>query len=184
MKLENGGRPLEYNIVLIGFMGTGKSTVAEYLRTRFSMDLVEMDREIERQEGMCISDIFSTYGEEYFRNLETQLLIKMQSGCNTVISCGGGVPMRDENVEEMKKNGRVVLLTADPQTIYERVKNSGDRPLLSGNNNVEYIRALMEKRRMKYEAAADIVISTDRKTVPQICEEIMNELTGWNKENV
>ena len=76
----------------------------------------------------------------------------------------------------MKKNGRVVLLTASPETIYERVKDSDDRPILNGNNNVEFIAELMEKRREKYEAAADVVIQTDNKTILQICEELITKL--------
>ena len=110
---------------------------------------------------MSISDIFETYGEEYFRNMETNLLIEMQEKKNVIISCGGGVAMRERNVAEMKKNGRVVLLTAHPQTILDRVKDSDDRPLLNGHKNVEYIEQLMEARREKYEAAADIVVDTD-----------------------
>ena len=93
-----------------------------------------------------------------------------------MISCGGGVALREENVAEMKKNGRVVLLTASPETIYERVKDSNDRPLLNGNKNVEFIADLMEKRREKYEAAADVVIRTDHKTVLQSCEELITKL--------
>ncbi len=115
---------------------------------------------------MSIPDIFATYGEEYFRNLETELLRELRAENGCVISCGGGVALREENVAEMKKNGRVVLLTASPETIYERVKDSNDRPLLNGNKNVEFIADLMEKRREKYEAAADVVIRTDHKTVP------------------
>ena len=79
---------------------------------------------------MSISDIFAVYGEEYFRNLETDLLVELQEKSNVIISCGGGTPLRDNNVAEMKKNGRVVLLTAKPETIYERIRNSHDRPLL------------------------------------------------------
>ena len=89
--------------------------------------------------------------------------------------------LREENVREMKKNGRVVLLTASPETIYERVKDSNDRPLLNGNNNVEYIAELMEKRREKYEAAADVVIRTDGKTVLQISEELLTKLAELDK---
>ncbi len=126
----------DYNIVLIGFMGAGKSTISDFLRTVFAMEVVEMDQIIAEREGMSISDIFETYGEEYFRNLETELLIEMQSKSNVVISCGGGVPMRERNVVEMKKNGRVVLLTAKPETILNRVKDNHDRPLLEGNKNV------------------------------------------------
>lgn len=83
-----------------------------------------MDQCIVERQGMSISDIFETYGEEYFRELETNLLIEMQSQSNVVVSCGGGVPMRERNVVEMKKNGRVVLLTAKPETILERVKTT------------------------------------------------------------
>ena len=85
-----------------------------------------MDQIIAEREGMSISDIFEVYGEQYFRDLETNLLIEMQSRTNVVISCGGGTPMRECNVVEMKKNGRVVLLTAKPETILDRVKDSHD----------------------------------------------------------
>lgn len=165
-----------YNIVLIGFMGAGKTTISDYLSTMFDMRLVEMDQEISEREQMSIPDIFATYGEEYFRGLETKLLKELQTGKNCVISCGGGAALREENVVEMKKNGRVVLLTASPETIYERVKDSDDRPMLNGNKNVEFIADLMEKRREKYEGAADVVIQTDNKTILQISEELISKL--------
>ena len=157
-------------------MGAGKTTISDYLSTMFDMDIVEMDQVIAEREEMSISDIFATYGEEYFRDLETNLLIEMQSHKNAVISCGGGAALRERNVAEMKKNGRVVLLTATPETIYERVKDSNDRPVLNGRKNVKGISELMEQRREKYEAAADIVINTDDKTVLQICEELVQHL--------
>ena len=171
-----------YNIVLIGFMGAGKSTVSDYLSTMFAMKIVEMDQVISEREEMSIPDIFATYGEEYFRDLETKLLVEMQSKKNTIISCGGGAALREENVAEMKKNGRVVLLTASPQTVYERVKDSEERLFLNSNNNMEYIAELMEKRREKYEAAADIVIQTDNKTVLQVCEELISKLMEMDAE--
>ena len=165
-----------YNIFLIGFMGAGKSTISDYLKNALAMDVVEMDQCIVERQGMSISDIFETYGEEYFRELETNLLIEMQSQSNVVVSCGGGVPMRERNVVEMKKNGRVVLLTAKPETILERVKDNHDRPLLENNKTVPFIADLMEKRRAKYEAAADIVIETDGKSELEICEEMIHRL--------
>ena len=157
-------------------MGSGKSTISDYLSTVFDMKLVEMDQVIAEKEEMSIPDIFATYGEEYFRNLETNLLKELQTGQNCIISCGGGVALRQENVVEMKKNGRVVLLTASPETIFERVKDSNDRPILDGNKNVEFIAGLMEQRREKYEAAADVVVQTDNKTILQICEELISKL--------
>ena len=165
-----------YNIFLIGFMGAGKSTISDYLKNALAMDVVEMDQWIVERQGMSISDIFETYGEEYFRELETNLLIEMQSQSNVVVSCGGGVPMRERNVVEMKKNGRVVLLTAKPETILDRVKDNHDRPLLENNKTVPFIADLMEKRRAKYEAAADIVIQTDGKSELEICEELIHRL--------
>ena len=172
-----------YNIFLIGFMGAGKSTISDYLKNALAMDVVEMDQCIVERQGMSISDIFETYGEEYFRELETNLLIEMQSRSNVVVSCGGGVPMRERNVAEMKKNGRVVLLTAKPETILERVRDNHDRPLLENNKNVSFIADLLEKRRAKYEAAADIVIQTDGKSELEICEELIHRLreTDANK---
>lgn len=165
-----------YNICLIGFMGAGKSTISDYLNTLFAMKVVEMDQLIVERQGMSIPDIFEIYGEPYFRNLETNLLVEMQDEKNVVISCGGGVPMREQNVIEMKKNGRVVLLNAKPETILERVKDDHNRPLLEGNKNVEFIADLMSKRREKYEAAADIIIDTDNKTELEICEELVQKL--------
>ena len=166
--------PLDYNIVLIGFMGSGKSTISNALHQMYAMDVIEMDQVIADREGMSISKIFETHGEEYFRNLETGLLRELQNRKGVVISCGGGVPMRDENVIEMKKNGKVILLTASPETILDRVKNNHDRPLLENNKNVDFISELMEKRRSKYEAAADIIIQTDGKSEFEICEEIIS----------
>ena len=165
-----------YNLVLIGFMGAGKTTMSDYFSTMFAMDSVEMDQVIARREGMTIPDIFEVHGEEYFRNCETDLLIEMQSRKNTVISCGGGVPMRDRNVAEMKKNGRVILLTATPETILERVKDDHSRPLLENNKNIPFIQSLMDKRRDKYEAAADIIIPTDGRSIQDIGEEIISRL--------
>jgi shikimate kinase len=166
----------DYNIVLIGFMGAGKTTISSYLSTLFAMDIVEMDEIIADREGMSISDIFEVYGEEYFRDAETNLLIEMQSRKNVVISCGGGVPLRERNVAEMKKNGKVVLLTASPETILDRVKDDHNRPLIENNKTVEYIGELMEKRRAKYEAAADIIIQTDGKSTLEICNELVDQL--------
>lgn len=163
----------DYNIVLIGFMGSGKSTISRALSKVFAMDVIEMDQVIAEREGMSISEIFEVHGEEYFRNLETELLRELQNRKGVVISCGGGVPMREENVVEMKKNGKVVLLTASAETILERVKNNHDRPLLENNKTVTFISDLMQKRRDKYEAAADIIIQTDGKSEFEICEEII-----------
>ena len=95
------------------------------------------------QQGMPISEIFEKYGEEHFRDIESQLLEDIKNSKNAVVSCGGGAVLRDENAKVMKESGKIVLLTASPQTIYNRVKNSTDRPILNGNMNIEYIEMLL-----------------------------------------
>ena len=166
-----------HNIFLIGFMGVGKSTVSDYLSKILASPQVEMDQVIVNKEHMSINKIFEEYGEEYFRNCETNLLIELQKKNNQIVSGGGGVALRDINVREIKTNGRVVLLTASPETILERVKDSDERPLLRGRKNTEYISELMEIRRPKYRAAADIIVDTDHKNVEEIAEEIVGKLT-------
>ena len=170
------------NIFLIGFMGTGKSTVARYLNREFAMEIIEMDELIVKLEGKSIPDIFSERGEEYFRDLETKLLTEIQKKENVVVSCGGGAVLREENVQIMKQSGHIVLLAARPETILERVKRDDSRPLLKGRKNVKEIGVLMEARREKYEAAAVIVICVDDKNAEQIGKEIMQKMTEQNKK--
>lgn len=164
------------NIYLIGFMGAGKSTVAKELVKCLDARLVEMDQRIEEEQGMAITRIFETRGEPYFRDLETELLRTLAQEEKLVVSCGGGSVLRDENAALMKKQGCIVLLSATPETIYGRVKNSTNRPILNGNMNVEYIRGLMEKRHDRYESVADVRIETDGKTIREVCEEILSKV--------
>lgn len=167
---------IDYNIFLIGFMGSGKSTIARELAKHLGHTLVEMDESIVLRQGMSINDIFAQYGEEHFRDIETQFIRDMGQQEASVVSCGGGAVLRPQNAEYMKKSGKVVYLTATPETIYERVKHSTDRPILNGHMNVEYIGELMEKRRAVYEAAADICVATDGKNRETICQEILDQL--------
>ena len=164
------------NIFLIGFMGVGKSSVADKLCERLGMTLVEMDEEIVRQQDMAISDIFDEYGEKYFRRLETDLLREIAAKERQVVSCGGGAVLKDKNVEIMKSSGTIVLLTAEPETIYDRVKDDSSRPLLNGNMSIAYICELMEERQERYEEAADIIVSTDNKEIEAIVDKICRKL--------
>lgn len=164
------------NIMLIGFMGTGKSTVAAYMNQAYGMEVVEMDEVLAEREQMTIPEIFDKYGEEYFRNRETELVQELQKEENKIVSCGGGVVLREQNVEEMKKAGVIVLLTALPETILERVKEDENRPLLRGNKNVAFIEKMLEDRGPKYRAAADIIVATDGKDAAAICREIMEKV--------
>lgn len=167
---------IDFNLMLIGFMGTGKSTVAGKLKQVLQVEQIEMDALIAEEAGMSIPEIFEKFGESHFRDLETEMLRKFKEKKPVIVSCGGGAVLRDENIEIMRGQGKIILLTATPQTVYERVKDNHDRPVLNGNMNVEYISELMEKRRVRYETAADIVIATDGKTVDEICNEILEEV--------
>lgn len=172
---------MKSNIFLIGFMGCGKSTVALGLQRMYGKKVVEMDQLISERQGMSIPDIFDKYGETYFRDLESKLVEEIQGMENQVVSCGGGVVLREQNVAKMKENGLVVLLTAKPETILERVIYDNNRPVLKGKKTVAGIMELMEARREKYEAAADIVIRTDKKSISKICEEVMQKLAEREK---
>ena len=100
------------NIFLIGFMGAGKSTIAKALCKELQMQLVEMDARIVEEQGMSINDIFAQYGEDHFRDIESQLILTLGEEGNTIVSCGGGVVVRPQNIEFMKKSGKVVFLSA------------------------------------------------------------------------
>jgi len=161
------------NIFLIGFMGCGKSTIAGLLAERLGVSQVEMDELIVQEQGMPITEIFEKYGEEHFRDIETDLIRRLQTSDGVVVSCGGGAVLREENRKMMKESGVIVWLTAKPETILERVKNSTNRPILNGHMNVEYIAELMEKRRECSQEAADYPLATDGKSREEICEEIL-----------
>ncbi len=171
----------DYNIFLIGFMGAGKSTAAKELEKQLHMRYAEMDQLIAEEEGMSIPEIFEKHGEAYFRDLESRMLQDLQREKGIIVSCGGGIVVREENKRYMKQNGRVVLLTATPETVYERVKDSMERPILNQNMSVDYIAALQEKRRALYEAAADIVVATDGKSPAEIGAEIIEKLAAFSQ---
>ena len=161
------------NIFLIGFMGSGKSTIAKFLAKETQKELLEMDETIEAEEGCSINQIFEVHGEEYFRDLESQLVARIAERGGSIVSCGGGAILREANILKMRENGVVIYLSATPETIYKRVCNSTNRPLLNGNMNVEYITQLMEKRLPRYEHAADIVIDVNDKEKSDIVVEIL-----------
>ena len=166
---------------MIGFMGSGKSSVSLQLADMTGLPKAEMDQILVDREQMSIADIFAEKGEPYFRAQETELLKEFGSTGPQIVSCGGGVAMNEENVEEMRRTGKIICLTATPDVIYERVKDSTERPLLNGNMNVPFIQNLMESRREKYEREADIVIDTTGKEIEEICEELLQKLSALRK---
>lgn len=165
-----------YNIFFIGFMGVGKTTISSYLSKILNKKEIEIDKYISQQENMAISQIFEKYGEKYFRDCETEVLKSLNNKNNTIVSCGGGIVLREENVNLMKRQGKIILLTASAKTIFERVRYNDDRPILNNNMSVEFISSLMKKREEKYLNAADIIIDTDNKSIIEVCKEIILSL--------
>lgn len=161
------------NVILIGYMGCGKSTVGKRLSYRLKMPYVDTDKLIETKQETTISEIFATQGEQAFRDMETECVKSLfDFKQDYVIAVGGGLPMREENRTLMKKLGKVVYLRAKPETIYERLKDDTTRPLLQGEDPQGKIRTMIVQRGPVYEAAADYVIDVDGKTF----EEIQNEI--------
>lgn len=161
------------NVILIGFMGCGKSTVGLKLSYRLRKSVIDTDKEIERTEKRSISDIFQADGEAYFRERETECLRKLlQTAGNQIISTGGGLPMREVNRELLHQLGQVVYLRAKAETVYERLKYDTSRPLLQGEHPQEKIRSLMSQREQNYVEASDIIIDVDGKDFEQIISEI------------
>ncbi|MGN0279770.1 MAG: shikimate kinase [Lachnospiraceae bacterium] len=161
------------NVILIGFMGCGKSTVGLKLSYRLRKSVIDTDKEIERTEKRSISDIFQAEGEAYFRDKETECLKKLlKTSGNQIISVGGGLPMREVNRQLLHQLGQVVYLRAKAETIYDRLKYDTTRPLLQGENPQEKIRSLMAQREQNYEEASDIIIDVDGKDFEQIIGEI------------
>lgn len=150
------------NLVLIGFMGSGKSTVGRELHARLGYELVDMDTVIEQREGRPITRIFEENGEEYFRDRETALLEELNdgSGVRRIISTGGGVVGREANRDLLRHMGYVVWLHAPVEVIYERTSRNRERPLLQTENPIAKIEALMEKRKPWYEETAHLKVDT------------------------
>ena len=167
------------NIVLTGFMGTGKTTIGKALAQMLHMKLVDVDEEIESAQGMTISDIFKTYGEQHFRDIETAMIKKLSQDQNIIISTGGGAVLREENMAALKEKGTIFCLNASAETILERTGRSQDRPLLKVENPKKKISELLCHRRPFYEKAG-VMIETDGKSPLIIAEEIV-EIVKWKK---
>lgn len=149
------------NLVLIGFMGSGKSTVGRELHSRLGYELVDMDSVIEHREGRPITRIFEENGEDYFRNLETDLLRELaEDGTRKIISTGGGVVCRKENRDLLRRLGYVVWLQAPVNVIYDRTSRNRERPLLHTEDPIGKITMLLEKRKPWYEETAHLKVDT------------------------
>ncbi len=161
------------NIILIGFMGAGKTSVGEALAGRFQKMLIDTDRMIETKAGMTISKIFETQGEAVFRRLETEVLEQLiVEAEGEIISVGGGLPLREENRKLLGKLGCVIYLSVRPETVMRRLKGDTTRPLLQGEDVASKVNHLLQTRGPIYEMAADRIIPVDEWSVEQIADQI------------
>lgn len=187
---------LKSNVILIGYMGCGKSTIGRGLSQQQNLSFLDTDAWIEEKEGITISQIFAGKGEPYFRDLETECLKELlkEKKCREVttdfqkkekgslekemkgyvVSVGGGLPVREENRLLLQQLGQVIYLKAQADTIYERIKGDTTRPLLQTENPLQRIKEMMSVREEKYVAAAHKIIVVDGKSVEAIIEEIKN----------
>lgn len=163
------------NIILTGFMGSGKSTVGMRLAERLKMEFVDLDREIEKVTGMSVNQIFKRYGEIRFRSEENLMVEKLAKRDGLVIATGGGTVLREENMQILRNNGIIILLEASPEDIFARVsRKRGTRPLLRKNLTIENIEAMLADRDPFYQQA-DHRINTSGKDLDTIVKEIMNQ---------
>ncbi len=161
------------NLILMGFMGCGKSTLGRSLSYRLQMGLEDTDHIIEEMEGRSISEIFARQGEAAFRKMETELLTKLRDGgSRKIYSLGGGTPVQLQNQALIRQMGFVVWLRIRPETVMERVGKDTGRPLLQCEDPLGRIRELLAQRSPIYERCADLILDTDDMTRDEVTEEI------------
>lgn len=162
------------NVVLVGFMGIGKTSVGKRLAVRLRMKFLDIDDLIEEEEGISIKEIFAQFGEPYFRKKEASICERISGYDNYVIATGGGVVLNPANMENLKKNGLVICLTATPEIIYQRTSKMGTRPLLQENPE-QKIRELLEFRDPFYKKA-DWMLDTSCSSIGEVVEKIIEYL--------
>ena len=173
-------RKTPMNVILIGFMGVGKSTIANGLAKSLGFDVLDTDKMIEESQSRSINEIFSTEGEESFREMESVILGNILAKTNrSVISTGGGIVTREENIKELKSIGIVFWLDAGVDSILDRVSGNRDRPLLKTENPREKIVNLLSEREPLYERCADERIQTDDLSIDETSYGIAETARVW-----
>lgn len=157
---------MKTNIVLIGFMGAGKSLVANILSHKYKMRCLSTDETVEKKAGRKVSEIFQKDGEARFRQMEKAAVKEISESQNVIVDCGGGIVLDPDNVKALKKKGILFYLQASPEVVLKRLKDHKNRPLLQVDNPLERIKELMKERKKLYEQA-DFTIFTDQQTIEQ-----------------
>ena len=163
---------MKKNIILVGFMGTGKSATGRVVAKRLDRTFVDMDAVIEERAGRKISEIFKNDGESRFREMERELVKELAAGENQVIAAGGGVVLNPDNIAEFSRTGVVVCLKATPAVVLERVNGHNHRPLLEGGEKAERILRLLDSRRALYDAVP-LQLDTSRLTPTAAADQVL-----------
>jgi len=163
-----------HNLTLIGFMGTGKSSVGRHISTHLHFRFIDTDELIETRAGRSIGEIFAQAGEEVFRGIERQVVVELAKTRRTVISTGGGLAANAENLASLKTHSLVVCLWASPEIIWERVHNQTHRPLLQGPDPMARIRELLAKRELSYKQA-DVLVNTEMRSIKEVAQQVLHQ---------
>lgn len=165
------------NIILIGYRGTGKSTIGKVLAEKLNRPLISMDELITKKGNQSVPEMVEKHGWDHFRDIESEVASEVSTKDNCIIDCGGGVILRDQNIKNLKKNGKCFLLKADIETIIERIHGDANRPALKkGMSFKEEQEKVLKERDTKYKTAADIVIDTSLISIDQSVEKILDNI--------
>lgn len=163
-----------HNIALIGFMGTGKSSVGQIAAAQLHFTFLDTDHVIESRAGKTISEIFTQQGEPAFRDLEKKIVAELAHRKKTVISTGGGLPVGPGNLDNLKTHSLVVCLWASPEKIWERVRGQTHRPLLNEPDPLEKIRRLLAEREPYYRQA-DVLLNTEMRSLKDVAQQVIHQ---------
>ncbi len=169
------------NVVLVGFMASGKSSVGRRVAKRLGFRLLDTDQYIESEQGVSVNEIFTHEGEGYFRKLETRLIQRLAGFDSYVFATGGGIVTTPGNMELLKRIGSVVFLNADPEDIVKRLEHDTRRPNVRGEDRREQVHGLLGERMAQYQEA-DISIETLGKTPNQVAGEVIRRVSGFRRE--
>ena len=162
------------NIALIGYRGTGKTTIAKILSRKLDKKLISTDEEIAKKTKLSIGKFVKKYGWDKFREVESEVIEYICDFDDCIIDTGGGIVMRNENITNLKRNGWIVLLSSDVKTITERLKKSRQRPSLTKKNYIDEVEDVLNDREKRYKQAADYSIDTSRLTPEEACDLIIH----------
>jgi shikimate kinase len=162
------------NLALIGFMGTGKSSVGRLAAQTLHFTFLDTDRVIEARAGKSIADIFQQEGEPKFREWERRIVEELAARNQTVIATGGGLPMNEANLVSLKTHALVVCLWASAETVWERTQGHSHRPLLNEPDPMEKIRSLLAAREPYYRQA-DVLVNTERRSLREVAQQVMHQ---------